>query len=159
MNKTGIIAGIILIITVAILADRSLRMLIEAGKHANVTSYEMLMEAIFGGRLGFIFISVNMFIMNFGAMVCYLLIIKETFVNLVMGHEWIVEMVNTVLVNMNGGSDGDFDASGGDYGGNEAIVHVKTIGQCFLIMSTLIVILPLSMQRVSSTDTYTHGNL
>lgn len=133
MNQTGILAGIILIIIVAILTDKSLRMLIETGKHAEVQSYEMLMEAVFGGRSGFVFISVNMFIMSFGAMVCYLLIIKQTFANVVMGNEWIVETLNDV--------------------GAGSMLHKDKVGQMFLIVSSLIVILPLSMQRVSKNET------
>ncbi len=130
MNQTGLLSGTILIILVAILTDKSLRILIETGKHADVQSYEMLMEAVFGGQLGFIFISVNMFIMNFGAMVCYLLIIKQTFASVVLGNEWIGNMWMEVV--------------GSDLQGKKDVV-----GQCFLIVSSLLVILPLSMQRVS----------
>jgi sodium-coupled neutral amino acid transporter 11 len=57
--------------------EKSLRLLIETGKHANVSSYETLMECAFGSA-GFVFISVNMFIMAYGAMMIYLIIIKQT---------------------------------------------------------------------------------
>ncbi len=129
MNQTGILAGVILIIIVATLTDKSLRILIETGKHANVKSYEMLMEAVFGGRLGFVFISINMFIMSFGAMVCYLLIIRETFAHVLMQNEFFMNSLNAV--------------------GAGTMLNEKSIGRWFLIVSSFIVILPLSMQRVS----------
>ncbi len=78
MNESGLVAGLALIIIVAFLTDKSLRMLIETGKHANVQSYETLLEAAFG-KPGFVFISCNMFIMSFGAMIAYLLVLKDTF--------------------------------------------------------------------------------
>jgi len=77
IKQTGLVAGVILIFGVAMLTDKSLRLLIEMGKHVNVQSYETLMEATFGRR-GFIFISLNMLIMDFGAMVAYLLVVKDT---------------------------------------------------------------------------------
>jgi solute carrier family 38 (sodium-coupled neutral amino acid transporter), member 11 len=77
MKECGLGAGLVLIFFVALLTDKSLRLLIETGKHAQVQSYETLMEAAFG-RKGFIFISINMLIMSYGAMVAYLLVIKDT---------------------------------------------------------------------------------
>ena len=130
INQTGLLAGIFLMITVAILTDKSLRMLIETGKHADVQSYEMLMEAVFGGRLGFIFISINMFLMSFGAMVCYLLIIKQTFVSILMENEKVINIL-------------------GAAGFNTDDINEEFIGRWFLILSSFFIILPLSMQRVS----------
>jgi len=60
---------------------KSLRLLIELAKHVDVPSYERLMEASFG-RTGFIFISINMLIFAYGAMVGYLIVIKSTLPNL-----------------------------------------------------------------------------
>jgi hypothetical protein len=113
MKETGLVAGLVLLIFVSILTDKTLRLLIETGKHCNVSSYEMLMEASFG-RKGFVFISLNMFIMNFGAMICYLLIIKDNFSALIGLEEE-------------------------DLWGRRLV----------LIVSSLVIILPLSMQRVS----------
>ena len=53
------------ILTVHSSADYSLRQVINTGKIANVNSYETLMEAAFG-RLGFIFVSVSMFLLSYG---------------------------------------------------------------------------------------------
>lgn len=78
MNQTGLVTGVLLIFSVALLTDKSLRLLIETGKHASAQSYETLMEAAFG-RPGFVFISLNMLIMSFGGMVAYLLVLKDTF--------------------------------------------------------------------------------
>lgn len=56
--------------------DYSLRQVISTGKIANVNSYETLLEASFG-RMGFIFVSVSMFLLSIGSMIAYLLIIKD----------------------------------------------------------------------------------
>jgi len=103
MKETGLVAGMFLIFCVALLTDKSLRLLIETGKHASVQSYETLMEAVFG-RPGFVFISVNMLIMSFGAMVAYLLVLKDTF-PVVFGiaqddekHKRIVLLVSSLTV-------------------------------------------------------------
>jgi len=124
INQTGLVTGIVLIIIVAFLTDKSLRLLIETGKHADVQSYETLMEAIFGGRTGFVFISVNMFLMSFGAMVCYLLIIKQTFSTMIME--------NSYLMGILGNIDG---------------LDRTSVGRWGLVISSLVIILPLSMQR------------
>lgn len=84
LKQTGLLTGFILIFSVALLTDKSLRLLIETGKHASVQSYETLMEAAFG-RPGFIFISINMFLMSYGAMVAYLLVLKDTIPAAVFG--------------------------------------------------------------------------
>ena len=54
---------------------KSLRLLIETAKHVGVPSYERLAEASFG-KMGFNTISFAMFIMSYGAMVGYMIIIK-----------------------------------------------------------------------------------
>jgi hypothetical protein len=136
MNQTGILAGIILIIAVAALTDKSLRLLIETGKHANVQSYEKLMEAVFGGRLGFVFITVNMFLISFGAMVCYLLIIKQTFADIVLENQFMVGIVSDIGICENEGDGETFNK--------------ECIGRWVLIVSSLVIVLPLSTQRVSS---------
>lgn len=111
MRETGLVAGICLIFCVALLTDKSLRLLISTGKHANVQSYETLMESAYG-RFGFVFISLNMFIMSFGAMLAYLIVLKDTF---------------PVLLGI-----------------SEDNVFQKRL---VLLVSSLLVILPLSLQR------------
>ena len=111
MKESGLVAGLFLIFAVALLTDKSLRLLIETGKHANVQSYETLLEAAFG-RTGFVFISLNMLIMSYGAMIAYLLVLKDTFPSVL-------------------GVDDD------DERGKRIV----------LVVSSLVVILPLSMQR------------
>mmetsp|Transcript_8801 Transcript_8801/g.17446 ORF Transcript_8801/g.17446 Transcript_8801/m.17446 type:complete len:703 (+) Transcript_8801:247-2355(+) len=76
IKESGLVAGVIMIIACAIMTDYSLRLLINIGKLTNVNSYETLMEATFG-RPGFIFLSLNMFAMSYGAMIAYLIIIKD----------------------------------------------------------------------------------
>ena len=58
--------------------DYSLRQLINLGKLVSVNSYETLMEACFG-KFGFVYLSVNMFLLSYGAMLAYLIIIKDVF--------------------------------------------------------------------------------
>lgn len=78
VQQAGFVAGIFLIVLCAILTEKSLRLLIETAKHAQVPTYEMVAEAAFG-RYGFIFVALNMFIMSYGAMLSYLMIVKDTF--------------------------------------------------------------------------------
>ncbi|CAB9524972.1 Putative sodium-coupled neutral amino acid transporter 11 [Seminavis robusta] len=78
LQQSGFIAGIGLIVLCAILCDKSLRLLLATAKHAKVPSYETLAEAAFG-KGGFLFITINMFIMAYGAMLSYLMIVKDTF--------------------------------------------------------------------------------
>jgi sodium-coupled neutral amino acid transporter 11 len=76
-KETGMITGVFLVILCAVLTLKSLRLLVETAKHTNVPSYETLAEACFG-RAGFLFVSFNMFAMAYGAMVSYLMIVKDT---------------------------------------------------------------------------------
>ena len=79
IRNAGFVAGLVLIVGCALLTDKSLRLLVETAKHATTPSYETLAEAAFGRTWGFGFIAVNMFIMAYGAMLSYLMIIKDTF--------------------------------------------------------------------------------
>jgi solute carrier family 38 (sodium-coupled neutral amino acid transporter), member 11 len=74
---SGLVTGVILIVVCALLTMKSLRLLIFTAQHVKAPSYETLCEASFG-RFGFIFISINMFIMAYGAMISYLMIVKDT---------------------------------------------------------------------------------
>ena len=77
IQQAGLVAGIGLVCLCAVLTDKSLRLLVETAKHASAPSYETTMEAAFGRR-GFLFVCINMFIMSYGAMVSYLMIVKDT---------------------------------------------------------------------------------
>ncbi len=77
IKEAGLVSGTFMIIICAFLTEYSLRQLISLGKVADVNSYETLMEASFG-RPGFIFLSVNMFLLSLGSMIAYLIIIKDT---------------------------------------------------------------------------------
>jgi sodium-coupled neutral amino acid transporter 11 len=77
IQQAGLVAGVVLVCICALLTDKSLRLLVETAKHASTPSYETTMEAAFG-RPGFLFVCINMFIMSYGAMVSYLMIVKET---------------------------------------------------------------------------------
>ncbi|OEU13167.1 Aa_trans-domain-containing protein, partial [Fragilariopsis cylindrus CCMP1102] len=78
IQESGFLPGIVLILFSGIVTEKSLRLLVETAKHSNVPSYETLMEACYG-KYGFLFISINMFIIAYGAMLSYLMIIKDTF--------------------------------------------------------------------------------
>lgn len=69
--------GVLLVALCALLTNKSLRLLVETAKHTDVPSYETLAEACFGS-VGFLFVSINMFIMSFGAMISYLMITRDT---------------------------------------------------------------------------------
>ena len=82
-KESGLVTGLILLVLVSWMTDKSLRIIIESAsyhpklKPVGIKTYEDLMMIIFG-RYGSIFIQVNMFILAYGAMVAYLLIIKDT---------------------------------------------------------------------------------
>ena len=116
--NAGFVAGIFLIVFCALLTDKTLRLLIATAKHVNTPSYETLAEAAFGSW-GFGFISINMFIMAYGAMLSYLMIVKDTF---------------SVA-----------------FGVDPANVHVKRAMLCVI---SLLIIVPLSSQRVRSCLVY-----
>lgn len=83
IKNSGLIVGVFLLILVAYLTDKSLRVLIEAAKFhpqlykKNINAFEDFMSYPFG-KFGSVFVLLNMFIMAYGAMVAYLLIIKDT---------------------------------------------------------------------------------
>ena len=83
LKQSGLIAGILLLLLVAYLTDKSLRIIVGLAsfhpqlKHRQVRTFEDLASYPFG-ILGSNFILVNMFVLAYGAMVAYLLIIKDT---------------------------------------------------------------------------------
>lgn len=80
--SSGLIAGIVLLILVGFFTDKSLRMIIEVARfhpqlhELGVLTFEDLMTIPFG-RYGRIFILTSMFVLAYGAMVAYLLIVKD----------------------------------------------------------------------------------
>ena len=76
IKETGFVAGIVLIVLVGGLTEKSLRLLINTAKHVQKQSYETTAEVAFG-MVGFRFILVMEFVMAFGAMVTYLMITKD----------------------------------------------------------------------------------
>jgi len=82
IQESGLLPGIGLVLFSAMMTEKSLRLLIETAKHANTPSYETLAEACYG-KSGFLFISINMFIMAYGALLSYLMIMKDTFSTIV----------------------------------------------------------------------------
>jgi solute carrier family 38 (sodium-coupled neutral amino acid transporter), member 11 len=84
LRQSGLVAGILLIVLCANLAQVSLNILIETAKHVHVATYETLCEAAFGTR-GFYFVTINMFFCAYGAMISYLMIVKDSFGTLLLG--------------------------------------------------------------------------
>lgn len=81
-RESGLVMGLFLLVLVAYLTDKGLRIIIEAAKFhpklkmAGVQTYEDLMYLPFG-YWGSVFVQANMFVLAYGAMVAYLLIIKD----------------------------------------------------------------------------------
>ena len=76
------IAGVFLLLFVSILTDKSLRIITELTKHPRlkplkICTFERLASIPFN-KAGEYFILINMMVMAYGAMVAYLLIIKDT---------------------------------------------------------------------------------
>lgn len=88
-KESGLVAGVLLLILVSVFTDRTLRMLVELAqfhpklKGIDVLTFEDLMALPFGA-MGGNFILGSMLLVAYGAMVAYLLIIKDT-VPIVMG--------------------------------------------------------------------------
>jgi len=113
IQQTGLLAGMLLLMTCAAMTEKSLRLLIIAAKHVDVATYERLFESAYGS-IGFYFIVTNMIVMAYGGCLTYLMIIRDTL---------------PVLLGVN--SDD------------------VTTQRIVLLGSTLLVLLPISMQRVS----------
>jgi len=83
-KQSGWIAGLLLLAFVGYLTDASLRIIINLAtfhpklRHFHVRTYEKLASFPFGSTIGRGFVLTNMFILAYGAMVAYLLIIKDT---------------------------------------------------------------------------------
>ena len=83
INQAGFVVGVALLCLVAYFTDKSLRMIVELASfhpllsNLGVLTYEDLMRIPFG-KAGSNFILASMFIMAYGAMTAYLLIVKDT---------------------------------------------------------------------------------
>lgn len=78
LKQSGFVTGIVLIVITAVCNEKTLRLLISTAKHVHVSTYETAMEVAFGS-LGFRFTALNMLIVAYGAMVSYLMMIRDTF--------------------------------------------------------------------------------
>jgi len=128
LQQSGLVAGVLLLVLVAYLTDKSLRMIVELAsfhpklKNRGVMTYEDLMSYPFG-KWGSYFVLFNMFILAYGAMVAYLLIIKDT--------------IPTIL-GIAHGTDGSFWER-----------------EMIMLATSLIVVLPLSLQRDMASLSFT----
>jgi len=106
IRMSGIITGTLLLILVSWMTDKSLRMLVDMANYhpklrkLNVHTYEDLASYAFG-TMGSCFILFNMFVLAYGAMVAYLIIIKDTIPTIIgfdNGWEPEVILIMTSLV-------------------------------------------------------------
>lgn len=83
IRESGLVVGVLLLVLVAAATDKTLRMIVElasfhpALRNLGVHTFEDLMRIPFG-NLGGRFILLSMFVLAYGAMVAYLLIIKDS---------------------------------------------------------------------------------
>lgn len=83
MRESGFVVALVLLVLVSYFTDKSLRMLINMAtyhpdlKGRGVLTYEDLMSIPFG-RIGYRFVLISMLVMAFGAMISYMIIIKDT---------------------------------------------------------------------------------
>jgi solute carrier family 38 (sodium-coupled neutral amino acid transporter), member 11 len=123
MKQSGLIVGVVMLLLVAWMTDKSLRMMIDAATfhpqlhHHQIKTFEDLMSIPFGNA-GRTFIFVSMFILAYGAMCAYLIIIKDT--------------VPTVL-----GITDEASTGSGSFVEREVI----------MLVTSLVIVLPLSMMR------------
>ena len=103
-RQSGFVVGILLLILVGYFTDKSLRIMIDlASFHPTLHSYgiltfEDLIQIPFG-KAGYRFILFSMFIMAYGAMIAYLIIIKDTIpkvFGLTGSSFWEKELIMTV---------------------------------------------------------------
>lgn len=138
LNESGLVAGVLLLILVSFFTDKSLRMLVELAhfhpklKSIDVLTFEDLMSLPFG-KNGKHFIMASMLIVAYGAMVAYLLIIKDT-VPIVMGFDH------------GGGGENEENEEGQSFFAERELI---------MLVTSLVVIVPLSMQRDMSTLAFT----
>mmetsp|Transcript_4646 Transcript_4646/g.5579 ORF Transcript_4646/g.5579 Transcript_4646/m.5579 type:complete len:592 (-) Transcript_4646:359-2134(-) len=130
-NLSGLLTGWFLLILVGMLTRKSLTMIVETAtfhpllRELKVDTFETLAGYPFGDA-GSKFILWNMLIMAYGAMVAYLVIIKDTVPSL-------------------------FGIS------NDDDVNVYFERECILVVTSVCIMVPLSMQRDMATLAFTSG--
>jgi amino acid permease len=102
MKMAGFGGGFILILVSGYLTEYSLRLLVATAKHVHVSTYETLAEAAFGKIYGFRFLAINMFVTAYGAMISYLMIIKDCFSHLLQidSHDVARQRALLILVSL-----------------------------------------------------------
>ena len=133
LKESGLVSGILLLLTVSYFTDKSLRMLVELAHFhpqlqkigLEILTFEDLMYLPFGTK-GTYFVLISMFLLAYGAMLGYLLVIKDT-----------VPVVLGIATNEEAGT--------GSFMEREFV----------MIVTSLIIIVPLSMQRDMSSLAYT----
>lgn len=131
LQQSGLVSGVVLLLLVGYFTDKSLKMMVDLAtsspqlKGRGVWTYDDLMLLPFGTK-GRAFVLCSMFVTAYGAMVAYLLIIKDT-LPVVWG-----------LVD-------DGDASVGGFVERELV----------MLLTSLTVVVPLSMQRDFSSLSFT----
>jgi len=82
IQQSGFVVGLALLVLVGFFTDKSLRMIVDLAayhpklKHRHVLTFEDLMTIPYG-QFGRVFVLVSMFTLAYGAMVAYLLVIKD----------------------------------------------------------------------------------
>jgi sodium-coupled neutral amino acid transporter 11 len=107
IKESGLLAGVILLVLVSWLTDKSLRVIVGLAafhpklKNKDVRTFEDLASYPFG-QAGINFILFSMFLMAYGAMVAYLLIIKDTLPTILgLDNVWeriLIMMATSVMI-------------------------------------------------------------
>merc|ERR550525_1609353 len=74
LSRAGFYVGVILLILVALLTDWSVRNLIDCGRRKNRMDYELIVEDLFG-KCGYYVVICLMFLLSYGAMISYHIIV------------------------------------------------------------------------------------
>ena len=75
MKTLGIGMVIYSLLLSGVLGCKSLLLLVETAKHVDAASYEILCETVFG-QIGWVVCNVMMFLMSWGPMLSYLMLVK-----------------------------------------------------------------------------------
>jgi len=97
MRQSGLVAGWFLILLSGMMGCKSLTLLVETAKHVDVQSYEVLCEAVFG-QIGWIVCNLMMFMMSFGPMLSYMILVKDTLGKVLAVDSNTALVVSSVLV-------------------------------------------------------------
>ncbi|EJK62070.1 hypothetical protein THAOC_17332 [Thalassiosira oceanica] len=97
MKEIGVVAGVFLIILSGVLGRTSLVMLVETAKFVDASSYELLCEIAFQ-RVGWNVCNLMMFLMSFGPMLSYLMIVKDTLGRILPEYDSNTSLVVTSLL-------------------------------------------------------------